>query len=179
MTEYYASLRQRGSTLFLTLIMLVVLTIISLATLGTSLMELRMSNNAEAGMAANANAQAVLDSVVYNGSNFLMTGNIGYKNCSANVSGCNNNAVAVPAPFDSGTEVVIVRLTDIDCPFRTTNQASSCTNSKAALFEISSKFDRSLFGQGKAEVNHGFVKLYPVSPGSGVDSGSSVVPLSN
>lgn len=178
MSRRQANPRQKGSTLFLTLIMLVVLTIISLATLGTSLMELRMSNNAEAGMAAGEGAQSIMEAVIHDDSNFGLTGNIGSTNCTSNVT-CTTNTVAVPAPFDSGSTVIITRLSDTDCPYRNTTQATSCATNKAALFDVYSKLDRSGYGQGRAEGNHGYISLYAVQPGTTIDGPSGVTPLSN
>jgi hypothetical protein len=39
---------------------------------------------------------------------------------------------------------------------------TSCTNSKAASFKVYSEFDLSTLGQGRSEVNQGYIKVFPI-----------------
>ena len=159
--------RQRGSALFTALILLVALTIISLASLGTSLLELRMANNTEAGISAFQAAQSAIDNVIYNGStNMIIAGSIGHTNCTTDLS-CDTNDVTLPAPFDTHNSVKVTRTSDSGCPPRIPNSEVSCAWSKAASFEIDSKYDRSSLGLGRAELDQGYIKLYPTNPGGG------------
>jgi hypothetical protein len=154
---------QKGATLFLTLIMLVVITIISLATLGTSLMELRMSNNAESSMSAQQAALSAVDNVIHNQDvNFVIVGDVGHKNCTSGVSGCADYSVTLPAPFNSYTKVKIERESETMCPPRMQHYPTSCTNSKAASFNVYSEFDHSALGQGRSEANQGYIKVFPI-----------------
>lgn len=171
MTTQHTHTAQQGSTLFLTLIMLVVLTIISLATLGTSLMELRMSNNAEAGMAAAEASLSILDMTIDNSSNFNLGASYGSTNCTTGTT-CTSNTVSLPAPFNTGATVIITSLSsNIECPYRSMSKSQSCSVSKSALFDVYTKLDRSASGQGKVEMNYGFIQSYPSSPSSPTFSG--------
>jgi Tfp pilus assembly protein PilV len=154
---------QKGATLFLTLIMLVVITIISLATLGTSLMELRMSNNAESSMSAQQAVLSAVDNVLYNAEmNFTVAGGIGYTNCTSGISPCSENNITLPAPFNSYTKIKIERESETMCPPPLLHYSTSCTNSKAASFNVYSEFDRSFLGQGRSELNQGYINVFPI-----------------
>ena len=153
---------QKGATLFLTLIMLVVITIISLATLGTSLMELRMSNNTEASMSSQQAILSAVDNVIFNATtNFVVAGEVGHTNCTSGLS-CTENSIVLPAPFDSNLEVMIKRESETMCPPRLQYHPTSCTNSKAASFNVYSKFDRSSLGQGRSDLNQGYISVFPI-----------------
>jgi Tfp pilus assembly protein PilX len=156
---------QRGAALLTALILLVALTIISLASLGTSLLELRMANNTESGISAFQSAQSAIESIIHDGSaNMIVAGVVGHTNCTTGLS-CNENNVSLPEPFDNFGSIKITRTTDSSCPPRIPGSEVSCAWSKAAGFEINSKYDRSSLGQGQAELNQGYIKLYPTTPG--------------
>lgn len=140
------------------LIILVVLTLISLASLGTSLLELRMASNEESTMKALQSAQAGIDHVIEKAEqNFIIAGNIGHTNCTTNKTGCNENNVALPTPpLDDGSAVVIKRVSEEGCVPNT-----SCKDMKGATYSITSTFDKSTLGLGKAELVQGYVKMFP------------------
>jgi Tfp pilus assembly protein PilX len=155
---------QNGATLFLTLIMLVVITIISLATLGTSLMELRMSSNAESSMSAQQETLSAIDNVIQNAeTNFTVAGGLYYRNCTSGLS-CDENSIALPAPFDTHTKVEIMRESETTCPPPLLHYSTSCTNSKAASFKVYGI--RSGLGQGLSELNQGYINVFPIKGGS-------------
>lgn len=161
-----AAAAQRGAALFTALIMLIALTIISLASLGTSLLELRMANNTEAGISAFQSAQSAIDNVIFNDTaNFVITGDLNNTNCTTNADGtCDARNVELPVPFVSNNQVTITRTSDSGCP--PADLETSCSKSKAASFDIYSKYDRSALGQGRAELNQGYVKLFPCVAGN-------------
>lgn len=149
---------QRGATLLTALIILVVLTLISLASLNTSLLELRMASNEESTMKALQAAQAAADYVVEKADqNFVVTGTLGYTNCTTNKTGCDETAVTlVSPPFDGGNGIVITRITEEGCIPNT-----SCDKVKGAAYSINSTFDKSSLGLGKGEIVQGYVKMFP------------------
>jgi Tfp pilus assembly protein PilX len=155
---------QNGATLFLTLIMLVVITIISLATLGTSLMELRMSNNAESSMSAQQAALSATDNVIQNAeANFTIAGSVGHTNCTPGLS-CSENSIVLPAPFNTHTDIEIMRESETMCPLPLLHYSTSCTSSKAASFKVYS--NRSGLGLGRSELYQGYISVFPLPPGS-------------
>jgi len=152
---------QRGASLLTSLIMLVALTLVSLGSLGTSLMELRMANNAESGMAAIQMAQAGIDATVATPSNyFIVDGVVGDTRCY-NVSGCTKSISTMPEPIASVHQVRITRVTNETCPPRTRNSASSCSKMHATMFVSESSYDNSLAGQGQAHLVQGYINLIP------------------
>ena len=153
---------QRGASLFTALIMLLALSVVSLASLTTSLMELRMANNAEAGMSAFQFAQAGIDAALTDESNnFVVTGTVGNTRCTPKVTtACTTSMAAFPTPAEN-TAVRITRVTDKGCPPRTRNSASSCAKQSAATFVTESSYDGTLVAQGKADLTLGYIKLLP------------------
>lgn len=83
---------QQGAAMLTALIMLIAVTLLSLASLGTSMMELRMSGNEESSMQAFQSAQAAVDAVIDQDEkspttalkNFAVVGQLGYTKCSPN-----------------------------------------------------------------------------------------------
>ena len=153
--------RQTGAALFTVLILLVALTLVSLTSLGGSLLELRMAANEEAEMSAFQRAQAGVDAVLSDATaNFVVSGNVGHRNCY-NRSGCEATIAALPEPVGSDNTIVIERLTETACPPRTRDSATSCANQGAVTFSLQSEFDATDSGQGKAEINQGYIQLVP------------------
>jgi FlaG/FlaF family flagellin (archaellin) len=160
---------QRGASLFTALIILVALTLLTLASLSTSLLQLRMSSNEESKAAAFQSAQASIDNIIntdyiarqplsldYSKQYFKIAGAIGHAQCTPNWSGgtCNTSIVTLTSPLDSASsgpnKAKIVRLTD---PISTRN--TKCP--KAATFQIESVYDRSALGHGKSELIQGYI----------------------
>lgn len=170
---------QNGAALFTALIILVAVTLLSLASLGTSLLELRMSGNEEMSMQAFELAQAGIDETVINHEDLvLVTGAIGFIRCTANYPlACDDNSLVIPskAPFidpDKGdtstSSLAIVKISDGFCPPR--GMDLSCQKAKAATFDIRSRYDKTWRAQGMADLSQGFIK--PVA-----DLGSPIQPI--
>jgi len=150
---------QRGASLFTALIMLLALSIVSLGSLTTSLMELRMANNAEAGMAAFQTAQAGIDAAVADEANsYVVKGTVGDTLCYG-ITGCNTTMASMPAPANKD-KVRITRVTDRGCPPRS-SMGSSCDKQSAATFVTQSEYDGTLIGQGRADLVLGYIRLLP------------------
>lgn len=153
---------QRGASLLTALIILVAVTILALGSLGTSLLELRMSSNHEASVTAKQTAQAALDAVLADAeASFIVTGNIGNTRC-VNLTGCDGALATLPAPLTTASEVRITRTSEQGCP-PAVSKATSCANANAANFEVESMYDNTLQGGGNTELVQGYIKLIPVS----------------
>lgn len=154
---------QRGASLLTALIILVAITILALGSLGTSLLELRMSSNHEATVAALQTAQAAVDAVIVDAeNNFIVSGTVGDTRCANWPTSCVADLSTLPAPLSSANEVRVTRTTEQGCPPRTRNTASSCDHMNVASFELESKYDNTLVGGGKAALTQGYLKLIPV-----------------
>ena len=169
--------RQRGAALFTSLIMLIALTLVALASLGTSLLELRMSGNEEMAMSAFQSAQAGVDVVLNDAlaeepQVVLARGAKGDTTCY-NVAGCTFPIPAnlVPLPVKSAySKITITQTDDRGTAPRSRRFATSTRLFSAAYFEVESVFDKSAIGQGKAGVVEGFLQLLPGSPTSDAPS---------
>lgn len=170
-------IRQRGAALFTSLIMLIALTLLALASLGTSLLELRMSGNEEMAMSAFQSAQAGVDVVLNDAlaeepQIVLARGTRGTTNCY-NIAGCTYTIPSnlIPAPVNSNYSKISITQTDERGPApRSRRYATSTKLFSAAYFEVESIFDKSAIGQGKAGAVEGFLQLLPGSPTSDAPS---------
>jgi len=163
MMQIHTPVSQRGASLFTALIILVALTLVSLGSLGTSLLELRMSGNEEASMGAFQAAQAAIDATVASAeTNIVVAGTVGNRSCY-NISGCEQTLASMPSPIGSNHTIQITRITDEGCPPRTRDSATTCAKQHAATFTIDGMFDKTLYGQGKSDLVQGYIKLIPVT----------------
>lgn len=159
---------QRGVSLVMALTILALVSLFSLASLGTSLLELRMAGNTEVSFNAQEQAQSAIESTIKTdwkaqatrneAQQYLqLTGSIGHTQCTPNwASGgrsCNTSTIVLSDHLDGTSDgyhqVQVTRLSD---PVVT---RGGCT--KGAKYEISSAYDKSGLGQGKSELVQGYV----------------------
>jgi hypothetical protein len=154
---------ERGASLFMALIMLVAMSILALGSLTTSLMEVRMAGNSESTMSAFASAQAGVEVADNNSdSYFVVNGVKGDTRCFG-YSGCTNTIGSVPQPLDASySKLRVTRTTDVGCPPRTKDNATSCAKQNATTFVTESEFDGTVAGKGRAELVQGYIQLIPV-----------------
>jgi len=171
---------QRGASLFVSLILMVALTLVSLGSLSTSLMELRMANNTESGMSAFQQAQAGIDATLAApGDYYIVNGNVGDTRCY-NSTGCAASIAAMPEPIASSGSAQSLRITRVtaeSCPPRTRDAATSCVKLRATSFVGESAYNKAFAGQGQAEVAQGYIRLMPA--GDNRETGSSASDTQN
>lgn len=150
-----ANNRQRGSALFVALILLIGVTLMSLAGVTTSTMELRMARNHEDSSHTFQTALAVLDYVIADSSHLPTSG-----------------PLLVPQPvalsgetlFDtSGDDAVTAaaaRLEDCALPPRARG-ATSMTAYSAFKYEITAQVDKNDSGMGRSAMALGYILLGP------------------
>jgi len=156
---------QRGVALFTALIILVALTLVSLGSLGTSILELRMSTNEESRIGAFQSAQSAIDAVIKDSdTNYVVIGTVGNTKCYNWPSACNTSVTGgLPAPLGNFNQVKIERTAEQGCPPRTRLAASSCTSMNSAPFTTYSTYDGLTLGRGKSELVQGYITLIPVA----------------
>ena len=154
---------QCGAALFTVLIMLVALTLVCLTSLSSSLMELRMSANDEATVAAFQFAQAGVDATVSDSDNTMkVVGSLSNKSCyNASGTACDQTIASLPAPIGADHDIVVTRTSDETCPPRTRDYASSCARQHAVSFDVDSTYDDTESGRGSAQLAQGYIKLIP------------------
>lgn len=160
--------RQRGAALAIAMILLVGITVVSVAALNSGTLELMMAGNQEAKMSSFQRSQDGVDATSSILGNFLVFGPIGYKNCTPGFATkygitCATNNVVFPDAYDSSdTEVLIERESpDLRCPPR--GMATSCETFKVATFSVDSRFDKTSSRGGRTELVQGFLVLVPGS----------------
>lgn len=161
-TAMHLHIRQRGAALFTVLIMLVALTLVCLTSLSSSLLELRMSANEEATVAAFQAAQAGIDATVSNSDTAMrVIGSVPNTTCFNAGESCNNTIATMPQPIGTKHRITVTRTTDETCPPRTRDYASSCSKQHAVTFDVKSAYDDTAAGRGSAELAQGYIKLIP------------------
>lgn len=154
---------QRGVALVVTLVVLIGISVVSLASLKTGVFELLMAGNEEARTSAFQRAKAGLDAVAARISNFVVIGDIGYRNCTpgATVAGCAMNNITVPGEFDpTGSEMFVERLAPLSaCPPR--GMATSCENFSVSSFAIDAHYSDTPNRGGRSRQQEGYLILVP------------------
>jgi hypothetical protein len=163
--------RQSGIVLFTALVFLVVVTMIGVASMRSSTLELRMSLNEEARISAFQQAQALSDAIIFTPSTTPVVGGIGYRICTPSVPAgvpCDQRDLTVPNAFileEMGAGrlgAVVERVGTVDTP-PPRGLDSSVDKFSAPAFRIQSTYDREDEGRGSATVNEGVLVLIPKS----------------
>lgn len=155
----------QGSVLVISLVFLVILTLAATTTMRTSTMEMRMAGNEEARISTLEMTQSIVDEVVGEPTNMVVSGDVGYVNCTANVSGCNDTNVTIdtnllPAANAGRAQVVVERIAPALSPApRGIN--SSADAFLAARFEVDATYDGTSANEGQAGVVQGVIVLVP------------------
>lgn len=161
---------QRGVALPVALVVLVGVTVISLASLRTGLLEMVMAGNEEARINAFQQALNGLDAVSSVNDNFSVTGGVGYTNCTPGHSGadtvCDAVTLALPDGYDAThNEIYVERVGPLKtCPPRVMN--TSCESFNVASFAAHSAYDDLAARGGRSVQKQGYMVLVPnIDPG--------------
>lgn len=163
---------QQGAALFTALMFLIIITMLSLAAMRSSVIELRMASNQELKNTAFHRAQAIVDATIANSANMPTLGAVGATNCLPDVTtACTTKTVDFAdnfldgevAYFDNDLEngevtAIVTRLAPLQAPAPRTIGTSASIYS-VATFEISGDYDLREIGQGKSEINEGVMVL--------------------
>ena len=158
---------QRGAALITALIFLIIITMLSLSSMRSSLMELKQSGNDEIRAAAFQNAQALIDAVLDTPSAMAVVGDVGFRTCSADLDdSCTATTMALPDGLyaaelaDESITVVVERLGPTFRP-PPRGLGTSARMLTAAAFQIDATFARGDQGEGHAEVTQGMLVVVP------------------
>jgi Tfp pilus assembly protein PilX len=159
--------RQRGGVLLVSIIFLVVLGLLGLASMNTSRIALRMANNTEAQSSAYQAAQALADAVAAVPAMTPIIGNAGYTVCTPDVDPCNAETLFLP-PSDLADAIDAGELWGTAVMRDPTNNPPprglgfSADKFTATSFEVNATFDRAAEGLGTAEVTQGIIVVTPI-----------------
>lgn len=150
------------------MIALVFLTILTLgvsASMRMSTMGLQMASNEEIRVSTFEMAQSIIDEVVGDPANMVVSGDLGFVNCTANVNGCTATTVVIdsnllPANKAGNAKVIIQRVGPALTPApRGIN--SSADAFFAARFEVDATYDGTSTNEGKVGIVQGVLVLVP------------------
>lgn len=159
--------RQGGGVLLVSIIFLVVLGLLGLASMNTSRIALRMANNTEAQTSAYQAAQALADAVAAIPSMTPIIGNAGYTVCTPGVAPCNAETLFLP-PGELAAAIGAGDLWGTAVMQDPTNNPPprglgySADKFTATSFEVDTTFDRAAEGLGTAEVTQGIIVVTPI-----------------
>ncbi len=161
--------RQDGAVLFTSLVFLVVMTVIALASIRSSTLELRMSLNEETRVTAFQRAQALSDAIVFSPGTTPVIGTVGYRICTPSVPlaiVCDQRDLVITDP-NVQAEVAAGHLSAVVERLGSERRPpprgieSSVDKFGAASFRIESTYDREAAGLGRSDLNEGVLVLVP------------------
>ena len=145
---------QRGVVLIVVLMMLIGITLISMATVNTSVMELRMARNAEYGVNNFQTALSAVDFVISDPANLPKVGPL-MQPTPVTLSG----SVFAASAGDTVTAAA-VRIDECGLPPRM-RAANSLMAFSAFDYEITANLDKNASGAGRTGVVQGFLQMGP------------------
>ena len=153
-TRTATRLRQRGVTLLVVLLLLMGITLISVSSVGTSVMELRMARNVEASATTFQTALAAIDFVISDPANLPMVGPLN-EPVSVTLSG---------SPFTvSGGDSIdtsAARISECGAPPRMRN-ATSLMAYSAFQYDVIATLDKNATGMGQSGIVQGYLQIGP------------------
>ena len=146
---------QKGTALMVAMLILIGITLLSLAGVNTSILELRMARNTEASVNTFQTAVAALDNILSDQNNLPTTGALNTP-----------QAVAMPGtqPFtlQAGETITASATRLLDCaPPPRARLASSLTSFSAFVYEASVTVDKNATGNGRTGMAQGYILLGP------------------
>lgn len=152
------------------LIFLVAITLLTVASMRSSSIGMRMAQNEQARISAEQGAQSLADAIVSNPASTSVVNDVGYTVCTTGETGCDSNALVpsdstVAAAVSSG--YVTARVERLEPlfrnPYRSGTGASGLGDFEMATFEVIATFDRSAAGLGRQTVAEGVMVLVPTN----------------
>lgn len=155
--------RQGGAALVTTLILLVIVTLASLATIRSSRLELRMAGNTESRLQAFQAVQALSDAVFATPALVPVVGSTGFRLCTPTVAACDRSTIIVPGALaghiDAGELTAVVLQQGEGIVPR--GLETSADRFSGVRFQVTTTFDRTADNLGRAGVVQGMLVLVP------------------
>lgn len=129
------------------LVFLVMISLVSMSSIRSSIIELRLASNTEERLAAAHVAQAAIDAVIANEANFVVTGTVGTEKTNAVYSGITEF---------SATDVVVTELGRNEPP-----RGSGLSSDKFSTvsFDVDAAYDDVSQGRGQAHFAQGYMLI--------------------
>ena len=162
---------QLGAALFTALMFLVVLTLISLAAMRSSTLEMRMATNDESRLTAFQRTQAVVDATIGETDNIKVIGEVGRRTCTGSAASdtpdgvdCDVYGVDLAGDtFDDDVndgliKVAVTRLSPAEAPAPRSIGTSAAVYS-VATFKVDALYDGTDDGLGRGRIVEGVMVL--------------------
>ena len=158
--------RQSGAILVISLIFLVAITLLTLSSMRSSSISLRMAQNEESRVAAMQAAQALADAIVANPGSTPVIGLSGYTVCTYGEQDCDSYELVVDDPMLTdaiGTNFIRARVERTGSVFRPPPRVveSSIDKFSSASFRVTATYDRTENGLGYRQISEGVLVLVP------------------
>ena len=139
--------RQDGAILVISLVILIAITLLTISSMRSSNIGLRMAQNEESRVAAAQGAQALADAIVSDPNTTPVIGGSGFTICTAGESGCNRNDLPVAnqdIAYYIATGALTGRVQRMGPIFRPPPRVveSSIDKFSSAAFEVTAIYDR-------------------------------------
>jgi len=165
---------QGGAVLLVALVVLGMITLLASSAVRFSMAGLRAAVNEELRVDAFQNAQSLVDAVLAEPANLVITMKLDETNCVPGVDGCSWNTLILTdangTPIsstqleNSGSHVVLRRIRpEVSTPPR--NTGYSAVRFQAAHLEIQGEYDGTAAGWGRAELEEGVIAIVPMLGG--------------
>jgi hypothetical protein len=160
--------RQDGAILIVSLVLLIAITLLTVASVRSSNIGLRMAQNEESRVAAAQGAQALADAIVSEPQTTPVIGGSGFTICTPGEANCNrydlpvsNSAIA----YDISTGNLTARVERMGPIFRPPPRVveSSIDKFSSATFQVTATYDRSDESLGRQRIVEGVMVLVPAS----------------
>jgi Tfp pilus assembly protein PilX len=160
-----SSRHQGGVALFVSLVLLVLLTALALSGFRLSVGALRNAVGEELRVDAFQNAQSLIDMTLAVPANTAVTGAVDRANCLPGVTDadCSGNTISTPVGMGSaGISVKVRRLApEFSPPPRGTGY--SALKFAAAQMQVESRYDATTYGWGRDQLQEGVAVIVPVN----------------
>ena len=159
--------KQQGAILVISLVFLVAITLLTIASVRSSNIGLRMAQNEESRITAEQGAQAIADAIVSDARTTPVVGEPGYTVCTPAEANCTSNSLTITNPVlaaaiaEGYVSARVQRMAPaLKPPPRITQ--SSIDKFMGASFEVTATYDRADESLGRQTVTEGVLVLVPV-----------------
>ena len=157
---------QRGAVLVITLVFLIAISMLTVSSMQSSNIGLRMAQNEESRIAAAQGAQALADAIVSTPGATPVIGGAGFTICTVSEADCNRNDLTINDPTLStaiANGYISARVQRDGALFRPPPRSveSSIDKFSTASFEVTTTYDRSDEALGMQQITEGILVLVP------------------
>ncbi len=157
---------QRGAVLVITLVFLIAISMLTVSSMQSSNIGLRMAQNEESRIAAARGAQALADAIVSTPSATPVIGGAGFTICTVGEADCDRTDLTINDPTLSAAIAngyISARVQRDGVLFRPPPRSveSSIDKFSSASFEVTTAFDRSDEALGMQQITEGILVLVP------------------